>query len=84
MLAAQVVEFPEEVRKRIEEGVGSGLPHLLLNKQDLDDGYQFTQRGEERYPLQLIDILPTPYPERPRQSSGQPRTIDTGWGVFTA
>ena len=80
VLAAQVVEFPEEVRKRIEEGVGSGLPHLLLNKQDLDDGYQFTQRGEERYPLQLIDILPTPYPERPRQSSGQPRTIDTGQG----
>ena len=84
VLAAQVGEFPDDVRKRIAEGVGTTMPHLLLNRRNLDDGYQLTPRGEESYPLQLADILPTPYPEPPRQSNGQPRTIDTGWGVFTS
>lgn len=83
VLAAQVCEFPQRVRARIETVVGSNIPFLLLTKADLEEGHRkFQDRGHTRW-LTLHDLIPTPFQEQRREPTDKPRTINMGWGVYT-
>jgi hypothetical protein len=83
VLAALVEDYPEHVRDRIATGMSNIAPHLLLTKQDLEAGHREVQdRGHARS-IRLHDILPVPFPERPREPTDRPRTIDMGWGIYT-
>jgi hypothetical protein len=84
VLAALVDEFPGEVVERIRGALGNSIPHLLLNKHDLEKGYR-TKPSDKHFPrLNLRDLIPNPFPELPRPVTvGKARTINFGWGVLT-
>jgi hypothetical protein len=83
VLAALVNDYPSDVRDRITADLGSSIPHLLLAKQDLETGRRDVQdRGHTR-PMRFYDVLPIPFPERPREPTDKPRTINMGWGIYT-
>jgi hypothetical protein len=81
VLAAQIDKFPEEVRNRIADEIGTRIPHLLLDKQDLETGHRDVSMGGQARPLGFYDLIPTPFPEQVRRRSDKHRTIDMGWGV---
>jgi hypothetical protein len=81
-LAAQVAQFPQDVRDRIAAGLGA-VPYLLLDKQDLETGYRTVQDHGSVRRLGFGDLLPDAFPERPRQPTDKPRTINMGWGIYT-
>jgi hypothetical protein len=82
-LAAQVGEYPADVRDRIVAGIGISIPYLLLTKQDLKAGHRDVQDGGHARPIGLRDLLPDPFPEQPREPTDKPRTINMGWAIFT-
>ncbi|HEX4590874.1 MAG TPA: hypothetical protein VH120_13140, partial [Gemmataceae bacterium] len=83
VLAAQVDEYPAEVREAISAGVGNGIEHLLLDKSDLEVGHRRIQdRGHERW-LWFDDLLPVLFPDPLREPADKPRTINMGWGMYT-
>jgi DNA-directed RNA polymerase subunit RPC12/RpoP len=81
VLAALVNDYPHEVQHRIAAQIGSSIPYLLLTKQDLEAGHRDVQDGG--ITRNLGDILPLPFPERPREATDKPRTINMGWGIYT-
>jgi hypothetical protein len=83
VLAAQVREYPQSVRDRIKTEVGGSIPYLLLNKDDLETGHREVQDGSGSHRLNFYDLLPIPFPERPRPATDTPRTIHTGWAIYS-
>jgi hypothetical protein len=83
VLAAQAEDFPADVRDRIAAGIGPGRPHLLLTKQDLEGGHRDVQDPGPGRPIGLDDLLPDPFPERVREPTDRPRTINTGHFLYT-
>ena len=81
MLAALVDSYPQAVRARIESELGGGIPYILLTKGDLESGRRNMQQGALTRPLALDDLVPNPFPERPRSRAEKPRRISIGWGV---
>lgn len=63
VLAAQVHDFPANVKQTIESQVGGKIPFLLLNNLDLDQGYRDIGEGELCRYLELRDLIPTEFPE---------------------
>jgi len=84
VLASRVSEYPKSVQRRLKRELGSSIPYLLLNREDLEKGYRPITRNNLETQLALGDVLPTPFPEKPMSRSGGPRTINMGWGVFTS
>jgi hypothetical protein len=83
VLAALVDQYPLEVQNRIATDLGDSIPHLLLNRQDLESGSRVIQdRGQTRT-MWFFDIVQFPFPERPREKMDKPRTINTGWSIYT-
>ena len=83
VLAAQVGEYPQSVQDRIKAEVGGSIPYLLLNKEDLETGYREVKDGSGSHRLSFYDLLPIPFPERPTHAADTPRTIHTGWGIYS-
>jgi hypothetical protein len=83
VLSAQVASYPDTVRHRIEAKLGTSIPFVLLDKQDLEKGYRNKQDGTLTRAMRLQDLLPIRFPEQPRPQSDKPRTINMGWGVHT-
>jgi DNA-directed RNA polymerase subunit RPC12/RpoP len=83
ILAAQVGMFPQTVVDRINAALGASLPHLLLNKNDLERGHREIHRKDHPTRLSLDDLIPLAFPERPRELADKPRTISIGWGTWT-
>jgi hypothetical protein len=83
VLAAQVDEFPSEVRERIEQELMPAMPHLLLDRLDLEKGHRTVEEENSKRHMRLRDLIPVPFPEVPRRLDDKPRTIDFGWSVFT-
>jgi hypothetical protein len=84
VLAAQVDEYPGSITDQIRSELGDSIPHLLLDKKDLETGYRHVGEGDLRRPLGLYDLIRKPFPERPREATDKPRTINFGWGVLTS
>lgn len=82
VLAAQVDVFPDDVKARIAREIGPSIPYLLLNKKDLEDGLRDASTGGPPRPLGFHDIIPTPFPEKPRSATDKTRTLDMGWGMY--
>jgi len=83
VLAAQVGEYPQPVQDRIKAEVGGSIPYLLLNKEDLETGYREVKGESGSHRLGFYDLLPLPFRERPRRAADKPRTIHTGWGIYS-
>jgi DNA-directed RNA polymerase subunit RPC12/RpoP len=75
ILAAQVERFPQEVVNQIKASIGSTIPVLFLNNQDLEAGYRNIQDGDQSRWLRLPDLLPVPFPEQQREPAAKPLNI---------
>jgi len=84
VLASRSSEYPQVVQDRLKDELGTTIPYLLLNRDDLDKGFRPIKEDKFTRHLALYDILPIPFPEAPRDRSGKPRTINMGWGVYTS
>jgi hypothetical protein len=80
VLGAQVNEYPQDVLEGIKDGIGDSIPHLLLNRLDLETGRRDVS------PLRALgfcDLLPDQFPELPLGVTDKPRTINMGWGIYS-
>jgi DNA-directed RNA polymerase subunit RPC12/RpoP len=82
VLATQVDQYPEQVLQRIAEAVGTKIPYLLLTKADLEKGRRNINDCGVNRSLWMSDLLSEPFPERKREKTDSPRTIEMGWGVY--
>ncbi|MCH7604237.1 MAG: hypothetical protein IIB54_15890 [Planctomycetes bacterium] len=82
LLAAQVDRYPDDVKQDINDRLGNRIPHLLLDRSDLEAGHRIVKQEPDRR-MQLLDFLSNPFPEAPleRRTSGD-RTIDFGYMVY--
>src|SRR5262249_50490009 len=80
VLASRTSEYSQVVLDRIKAELGSSIPYLLLDKNDLEEGDRPVQIGTLMRHLAFYDLLPMPFPEKPRERNGRPRTINMGWG----
>src|SRR5262249_26325456 len=83
VLASRTSAYPQPVMDRIKAELGSSIPYVLLDKNDLEKGYRSVQEETLERHLAFYDLLPVPFPEKPRDRTGKPRTINMGWGVYT-
>ena len=83
VLACRTGTYPQAVVERINAELGSNIPYLLLTKDDLDKGFRPIQEGTLPRHLAFYDLLPIPFPEKPREPTDTPRTINMGWGIYT-
>lgn len=84
VLACKTATYPQDVVDRVAAELGTSIPYLLLTKDDLDKGYRPVKEDTLTRHLMLYDLLPIPFPEKPRDRTGKPRTINLGWGVYTS
>jgi hypothetical protein len=83
VLAALAEDYPADVRDRIAAEIGNDIPYLLLAKQDLEAGDRDVKELGHDRPIGLQDLLPDPFPERPREPAERQRTINTGTFIYT-
>ena len=83
VLASLVTSYPDEVQKHIHAELGKQIPYLLLCKEDLEKGHREKLIGTLTGSLRFQDLIPIPFPERPRQKADKPRTINMRWGLYT-
>jgi len=78
ILASRTIDYPQFIQDRLKDELKESIPYLLLNREDLENGYR---SGEDKN-LMLDDLLPSLFPETPRvkseTDSGNPRTIQFG------
>ncbi|MBA4066949.1 MAG: hypothetical protein C0501_25225 [Isosphaera sp.] len=84
VLACQGSTYPPEVEKEIETRLAGTIPHLLLDKNDLEVGHREVREGTHKRWLHLADLIPREYPETPGPREGGPRVVNVGWGVHTS
>lgn len=84
VLASQVIEYPPDVQKKINDAVQDSIPILLLTKSDLDKGYrEIILADEPKKTLWLDDLIPIKFPEREKPTIKMSRTIDYGCMIYT-
>jgi hypothetical protein len=83
VLASQAENYPQAVVDWIKAALGGSVPYLLLTKDDLEKGYRPIEDRPLKRHLAFCDLLPIPFPEKPREAADKPRTINMGWGVYT-
>lgn len=83
VLASQVTEYPDAVKKRIAEMIDGSIPHLLLNRHDLEEGCRKVIEDNFTRRMRLHDILPICFSERPREPKAKSREINLGWGIYS-
>ena len=79
----EVETFPQLALDKINAALGTSIPCLFLNKTDLDLGHREIPWMDQTRWLNLHDLIPPLFPERPRVKSDKPRTFNIGWGTYT-
>jgi hypothetical protein len=83
VLAALVENFPETFQGKIKSALGDSIPFLLLNKGDLEAGHRDIPFRDITTWLDLENLIPSTFPECPRERFDKPRTINMGWATYT-
>ena len=82
VFASQATEYPQSVRDRIQEGIGTSIPYLLLDGRDLEKGSRDAPRSEPARPLGFYDLIPDPFPEVVQKAT-RTGTINMGGMIYT-
>jgi hypothetical protein len=81
VLASLVNEYPAAVRERVKAVIGNRIQYLLLDKKDLENGFRKLPAEGKLGRLTLHHLMRNPFPEKPRQRSPKPHSIQFGWGT---
>lgn len=80
VLACQIDRYPDWLRHQIDDHIKNHIPHVLLNRNDLETGHRTVEKGRW---LSISDLMPVAFPERQTEQEGEVRHIRVGAMTYT-